>query len=54
MLEQEIKIIIKNGESSKIEFKTEDVHPTSLSEEIVSFFNFEGGTILIGVNDNGN
>ena len=54
MLEQEIKNIIKNGESSKVEFKTEDVHPTSLSGEIVSFFNFEGGIILIGVNDNGN
>jgi len=45
--------IIQNGESSKIEFKTEDVHPNGLAEEIVAFANFEGGTILIGVDDAG-
>ncbi len=45
--------IIKNGESSKVEFKTEDVHPTALAEEIVAFANFEGGTILIGIQDDG-
>jgi ATP-dependent DNA helicase RecG len=45
--------IITNGESSKVEFKTEDVHPTALAEEIVAFANFEGGTILIGIQDDG-
>ena len=45
--------IIHNGESSKIEFKTEDVHPNGLAEEIVAFANFEGGTILLGINDAG-
>ncbi len=46
--------IIRNGESSKVEFKTEDVHPNALAEEIVAFANFEGGTIFIGIDDYGN
>ena len=45
--------IVKNGESSKTEFKTDDVHPNSLAEEIVAFANFEGGVIFIGVDDSG-
>ncbi|MBF0397617.1 MAG: putative DNA binding domain-containing protein [Desulfobacterales bacterium] len=53
MIKSTMLEIIKNGESSKIEFKTEDVHPNTLAEEIVSFVNLEGGTILIGVNDSG-
>jgi len=53
MRQAELLEIISNGESSKVEFKTDDVHPTVLSEEIVAFANFEGGTILIGVDDSG-
>ena len=53
MNQQELLEIIKNGESSKIEFKREGVHPNSLAEEIVAFANFEGGIILIGVDDSG-
>ncbi len=45
--------IISNGESSKVEFKTEEVHPAALAEEIVAFANFEGGIILIGIDDSG-
>ena len=53
MRQAELLEIISNGESSKVEFKLDDVHPTVLSEEIVAFANFEGGTILIGVDDFG-
>lgn len=53
MRQAELLEIISNGESSKVEFKTDDVHPATLSEEIVAFANFEGGTILIGVDDSG-
>ena len=49
----ELLEIITNGESSKIEFKEEGVHANSLAEEIIAFANFEGGTILIGVDDTG-
>lgn len=53
MKNSELIEVLRNGESSKVEFKTEDVHPNALAEEIVAFANFEGGTILIGVDDNG-
>ncbi|RLC05272.1 MAG: histidine kinase [Deltaproteobacteria bacterium] len=53
MTQHELIEIIRNGESSKVEFKTEDVHPISLAGEIVSFANFEGGIILLGVDDAG-
>lgn len=53
MKKNDLMEIIANGESSKVEFKTEDVHPTALAEEIVAFANFEGGTIFIGIQDNG-
>ncbi len=36
-----------------VEFKSEKVHPNSLAEEIVAFSNFEGGTLLIGIDDEG-
>ncbi len=45
--------IIHNGESSKVEFKTDSVHPASLAEEIVAFLNFKGGKIILGVDDSG-
>ncbi len=53
MKHEEILEYIRNGESSTVEFKTEDVHPNSLAEEIVAFANFEGGMILLGVDDAG-
>ena len=53
MRQDELLEMIVNGESSKVEFKTDDVHPNALAEEIVAFANFEGGTILIGVDDSG-
>ena len=54
MKQDEIRKIIKNGENSYIEFKEEGIKPKDLAEEIVSFANSEGGTILIGVDDDGN
>ncbi len=53
MRQDEILEMTRNGESSTVEFKTEDVHTNSLAEEIVAFANFEGGTILLGVDDAG-
>ena len=48
-----LREMLWNGESSHVEFKTQDVHPNSLAEEIVAFANFDGGVILLGVNDAG-
>jgi ATP-dependent DNA helicase RecG len=53
MRQDELLEMIANGESSKVEFKTDDVHPNAFAEEIVAFANFEGGTILIVVDDSG-
>jgi ATP-dependent DNA helicase RecG len=53
MIESELLQILKNGESSTVEFKTEAVNPASLAEEVVAFANFEGGTVFIGVGGDG-
>ncbi|WP_253198027.1 AlbA family DNA-binding domain-containing protein [Clostridium gasigenes] len=53
MLINELLDIINGGENFYIEFKEEKVNPKDLGEEIVAFANSEGGTILIGVSDDG-
>ena len=49
----ELMEIIRNGESSGVEFKRDDVHPQNLAKEIASLANLEGGCILIGVEKDG-
>ena len=53
MLKTELLEIITNGENSGVEFKREDVRPEQLAKEIVALVNFQGGRILLGVEDNG-
>ena len=53
MTARELLEIIANGENSAVEFKREAVRPEHLAEEIVAFANLEGGTIFIGVADDG-
>lgn len=53
MKSTDILELIGNGESSAVEFKTDEVHSMALAEEIVAFANFDGGMILIGVTDDG-
>ena len=48
----ELMEIIRNGESSGVEFKRDKVHPQSLAKEIASLANLEGGCILLGVENN--
>ena len=46
--------LLTEGEGLKIEFKeAKDSVPSSFFETVVSFSNTDGGTILLGVNDNG-
>jgi len=49
----ELLEIIRNDESSGVEFKRDDVHPQSLAKEIASLANLEGGYILLGIEDDG-
>ena len=54
MIPQELQALIALGEGQLIEFKPfgGGVSVTSVAETIVAFANAEGGTILIGVEDN--
>lgn len=51
--QQDLIEIISKGEGPYIEFKEEKIKPNDLAGEIVSFANMEGGTIIIGVSDEG-
>ncbi len=45
--------IIQQGENKAVEFKTAEVHADSLAKELVAFSSSGGGSIIIGVDDNG-
>ncbi len=49
----EVLALISQGENSSVEFKSANAHPDSLAKEIVAFANTQGGTLLIGVEDDG-
>jgi len=54
MNKMELLEIIRNGESSGVEFKRDDIPIQDLAREIVAFVNYQGGMILLGVEDDGN
>ena len=41
--------LIRNDESSGVEFKRDDISPEKLANEMVGLLNLEGGHILLGV-----
>ena len=45
--------IIRNGENSGVEFKRDVIQNQDLAKELVAFSNFEGGIVLLGVEDDG-
>lgn len=49
----ELLEIMKNGENSGVEFKLDTIDNRSLARELVAFSNFEGGHVLLGVEDDG-
>ena len=49
----ELLEIIANGESSGVEFKRDVLQNHELAREFVAFSNFEGGRVLLGVEDDG-
>ncbi|MGB3849435.1 MAG: ATP-binding protein [Tunicatimonas sp.] len=51
---QEIQRLVRRGEGVQIEFKRKVAHPNKIIREIVAFANTRGGSLLIGVDDNGN
>ena len=53
MTKSELLDLIANGENSGVEFKRDDVRAEQLAKEIVALANFQGGRILLGVEDDG-
>jgi ATP-dependent DNA helicase RecG len=53
MLKSELLEIIANRENSGVEFKRDDIRPEKLAKEVVALANFQGGKILLGVEDDG-
>ncbi len=51
MNEVELKETIKRKEGERLEFKSSGADPRRLTEIVASFANSDGGTILVGVND---
>ena len=49
----ELEELVRNGENSVVEFKRDDVQNYDLAKELVAFLNLAGGTVLLGVEDNG-
>lgn len=52
-MKSELLEIIANGENSGVEFKRDDLRPEQLAREIVALANFQGGKLLLGVEDDG-
>lgn len=53
MLKTELLELIANGENSGIAFKRDDIRPEQLAKEMVAMANFQGGRLLLGVEDDG-
>lgn len=49
----ELRKLVKQGEGPYLEFKRKATHPEKIIREIIAFANTAGGTLLIGVDDNG-
>ena len=49
----ELLELIANGENSRVEFKRDDCHPDDLAKEMSALLNLVGGTILLGVENDG-
>ena len=53
MNKAELLELIRNDESSGVEFKRDDIVPEKLAAEMVALLNLEGGHILLGVEKDG-
>ena len=53
MTAEQLQALILLGEHSRQQFKRRISHPDALAAELVAFSNSGGGTLLIGVDDDG-
>lgn len=49
----QLRRLVMEGEGQHLEFKRKVSHPEKIVREMIAFANSEGGTILIGVDDDG-
>lgn len=50
---RKLERLVSLGESQSLEFKRKASHPEKIVREMIAFANAQGGTVLIGVDDNG-
>lgn len=53
MTRTELLEMIRNGENSGVDFKRDVIQNHDLAKELVAFANFQGGVVLLGVEDDG-
>lgn len=53
MLRSEVLELLRNGESSTVEFKRDDIAPQDAAKAMVALANARGGRLLLGVEDDG-
>jgi predicted HTH transcriptional regulator len=49
----ELHVLIAQGEGIQLEFKRRATHPEKVVREMIAFANTQGGTVLVGVDDDG-
>ena len=53
MNKTEVLELIRSGEDSLVEFRRDEVSNLDLAKTLVAFLNLAGGTVLLGVEDDG-
>src|SRR5271154_6989650 len=49
----DLRKLISRGEGLQLEFKRKAAYPDKIAREVIAFANTNGGTLLIGVDDDG-
>src|SRR5688572_17090940 len=50
---RDLKTLVSRGESSSLEFKRKASYPDKVVREMIAFANAQGGTLLLGISDDG-
>ena len=50
---RELKKLVSRGESASLEFKRKAAYPDKIIREMIAFANARGGTLLVGISDDG-
>ena len=53
VLRADLLSLLRNGEGSGVEFKLDSLENRALAKELVALANFEGGVVLLGMDDSG-